>query len=121
MLGHVPYDQLPDLYKENDLFVFPSLSETFGHPLAEAMSIGMPIMASDTPVHREVCQDAAEYFSPLLPSDLAQQIRELDANPSRRQQMGELGQTYVKSNFSWEDHVDRLLDIFERVIAARRR
>jgi glycosyltransferase involved in cell wall biosynthesis len=121
MLGYVPYDQLPDLYKENDLFVFPSLSETFGHPLAEAMSIGMPIMASDTPVHREVCQDAAEYFSPLLPSDLAQQIRELDANPSRRQQMGELGQTYVKSNFSWEDHVDRLLDIFERVIAARRR
>jgi len=119
MLGHVPYDRLPDLYRSHDLFVFPSLSETFGHPLAEAMSTGTPIVASDTPVHREVCQNAAEYFSPLLPSDLARRIEILDADSDRRQQLSEKGQQHVESDFKWENHVDRLLENFEQVIANR--
>jgi glycosyltransferase involved in cell wall biosynthesis len=120
MLGHVPYDRLPDLYRSHDLFVFPSLSETFGHPLAEAMSTGTPIIASDTPVHREVCQDAAEYFSALLPSDLALRIENLDADPDRRRQLSEKGQQRVESDFMWENHVDRLLENFEQVMANRR-
>lgn len=120
MLGHVPYDRLPDLYRSHDLFVFPSLSETFGHPLAEAMSTGTPIVASDTPVHREVCRDAAEYFSALLPSDLARCIENLDADPDRRRMLSEKGQRQVESDFMWEDHVDRLLENFEKVLANRR-
>ena len=41
------------------------MSETFGHPLIEAMATAVPIVASDTQVHREVCGDAAIFFPGL--------------------------------------------------------
>ncbi len=116
MMGSVPYRELPGIYKSHDLFVFPSLSETFGHPLAEAMSIGMPIVASDTPVHREVCKDAALYFPPLLPSALAQAVRRLDEDAALRNALTENGRKNVSMDFMWEAHVDRLLDTFKQIL-----
>ena len=45
-LGHHDYKDLPALYRSHDVFVFPSVSETFGHPMAEAMSSAMPVFLS---------------------------------------------------------------------------
>ena len=114
MLGNVPYESLAALYDDHDVFVFPSLSETFGHPLAEAMSMGIPIVASDTPVHREVCAGAASYFSPLSALSLAERFRELDADSKSREARAELGRARVENDLTWEAHVDRLLSAFER-------
>ncbi len=118
MLGNVPYADLPSIYKSHDVFVFPSLSETFGHPLAEAMGLGIPVIASDTPVHREVCTDAALYFSPLLASDLLRKIRILDENEALRNSLTKNGRENVSNEFLWEPHVDRLLDAFAQVVKA---
>jgi len=115
----VDYDELPAVYRSHDLFAFPSLSETFGHPLTEAMSTGTPIVAADTAVHREVCKDAAVYHSPLSASDLARQICRLNADEGLRRSLIEKGVTYVASDYMWEAHVDRLLDIFGQVMAKR--
>lgn len=119
MAGEIPYEELPDVYRRHDLFVFPSLSETFGHPLTEAMSTGTPIVAADTAVHREVCKDAAVYHSPLSSSDLAHQIRWLDADERLRRANVEKGLGYVGADYPWEAHVDRLLDSFEQVKSRR--
>ena len=119
MAGEIPYDELPAVYRSHDLFAFPSLSETFGHPLTEAMSTGTPIVAADTAVHREVCKDAAVYHSPLSASDLARQICRLNADEGLRRSLIEKGVTYVASDYMWEAHVDRLLDIFGQVMAKR--
>ena len=116
MLGNVPYSELPKLYREHDLFVFPSLSETFGHPLTEAMSAGIPVIASDTPVHREVCKDSALYFSPLSPSDLVRQVQHLDEHPALRETLCENGRNNVSTHYAWEHHVDRLLEDFGRIV-----
>ncbi|MBT3359056.1 MAG: glycosyltransferase family 4 protein [Rhodospirillales bacterium] len=115
MLGQAPYQELPEMYKNHDVFIFPSLSETFGHPLAEAMGLGIPIIASDTPVHREVCKDAALFFSSLSPSDLARRVRNLDENETLRNLLTKNGQKYVSNNFMWESHVDRLLCVFTEI------
>lgn len=119
MAGHIPYEQLPDVYKSHDLFVFPSLSETFGHPLAEAMGLGIPVVASDTPVHREVCKDAASFFSPLSSSDLAQKIGFLDDDEPLRRAMSIRGRKQVSCDFMWESHVDRLLGVFAEITKSR--
>lgn len=118
MVGNIPYRDLPVIYKSHDVFVFPSLSETFGHPLAEAMGLGIPVVASDTPVHREVCKDAALYFSPLLPSALVRQLRSLDENEALRNSLTTHGRKTVSDEFVWESHVDRLLDAFAQVVKA---
>ena len=52
---------LRDLYASAGCFVFPSLSEGFGLPLLEALAAGLPVIASDLPVLREVAASCAEY------------------------------------------------------------
>lgn len=50
----------------SDLLLFPSLDEGFGYPLAEAMTVGIPIVASNIEVIREVCKDSAILVEPGL-------------------------------------------------------
>jgi glycosyltransferase involved in cell wall biosynthesis len=73
------------------------------------MAHGMPIVAADTAVNREVCGDAALYFRPHDPSDLAEKIRCLCADEALRQKLSENGCTRAATHFRWEDHVARLL------------
>lgn len=61
-LGRIPQQMVPSLCKAADLMVFASKSESFGFPMVEAMQSGLPIVAADTPVNREICGDAALYF-----------------------------------------------------------
>lgn len=120
-LGHHPYDQLPRLYGGNDLFVFPSVSETFGHPMVEAMASGLPIVAADTAINREICSDGAVYFPPFSVSGLIDCIRRLDADPELRSRITDNAQRRVSSRFTWEGHVDRLMGTLEMVVDRYRR
>lgn len=119
-LGRHPYEALPQLYCSHDVFVFPSLSETFGHPMVEALSSGLPVVAADTAVNREVCGDAALYFDPLSSVSLLEALHRLDADPQLRQSLGERGRRRVLELYTWDQHVDRLLTILERVAAGGR-
>ncbi len=119
MTGNIPYENLSSFYDDHDVFVFPSLSETFGHPLAEAMSMGIPVIASDTPVHREVCNGAAAFFSPLSATDLVERLRDLDQDPESREARTALGRTRIEQDLTWEAHVDRLVEAFERIESGR--
>jgi glycosyltransferase involved in cell wall biosynthesis len=77
--GHVSPDELVELYRSAAGLVFPSLYEGFGLPPLEAMACGCPVAASNSTSLPEVCGDAAEYFDPLSPEDMAQAIlRALD-------------------------------------------
>jgi glycosyltransferase involved in cell wall biosynthesis len=118
-LGRHPYQALPDLYNSHDVFVFPSVSETFGHPMAEAMSSGLPLAVADTPVNREICGDAALYFQPFSVSGLVEAVRALDRDPELRRRLGEIGRARALRLFGWDDHVDRLVATFEAVAAGR--
>jgi glycosyltransferase involved in cell wall biosynthesis len=116
-LGRHAYRALPELYNSHDVFVFPSVSETFGHPMAEAMSSGLPLAVADTPVNREICGDAALYFEPFSVSGLVAAVRTLDTNPDLRRRLSENGRARALRHFGWEDHVDRLIETFEAVAA----
>ncbi len=72
-------DALVDLYRSAGCLVFPSLYEGFGLPPLEAMACGCPVAVSNATSLPEVCGDAAEYFDPLSPEDMAAAIlRALD-------------------------------------------
>jgi len=118
-LGRQPYNALPDLYRQHDVFVFPSLSETFGHPMVEALSSGLPVVVGDTPVNREVCGDAALYFDPLSPSSLADCVRRLDSSPELRADLAARGRQRVVRSFTWDTHVARLVEVFRDLAGQR--
>jgi len=78
-LGSVSDGELRWLYKNCELFVFPSLDEGFGLPLIEAHSTGSPVIASDIPVFREL-DVAIDYFDPTSVASMSACIqRALDA------------------------------------------
>jgi glycosyltransferase involved in cell wall biosynthesis len=107
-LGAVPYRSLHLLHRASDLYVTPAYTETFAHPLVEAMSSGLPIVASDLPVHREICRDAALFFPAFSPLALAEQVLQVHQAPQLSQQLSR--NALLRSrDFSWHDHVDRLL------------
>lgn len=62
--GPVSRAELPGLYEGHDVLVFPSLAESFGLPLLEAMVMRMAIVASDRDWAREVCGESALYAQP---------------------------------------------------------
>lgn len=60
--GYIEDEDLPNVYKGAQAFVFPSLYEGFGIPLLEALAAGIPTFASDIPVHHEVGGERVTYF-----------------------------------------------------------
>jgi glycosyltransferase involved in cell wall biosynthesis len=109
-MGAFPYHLLHHVYRACDIYVTPAYAETFAHPLVEAMASGVPVVAADLPVHREVCGEAALYFQRFAPQDLADQVLRLEASRELHKELSELGRTR-SHEFSWEKHVDEILGL----------
>jgi glycosyltransferase involved in cell wall biosynthesis len=107
-LGAVPYPLLHHLYQACDLYVTPAYAETFAHPLVEAMASGLPVIASDLPVHREICGRSALYFPRFSPELLAENVVQITRSGEQFAAMREMG--IARSlDFSWDKHVHELL------------
>ncbi|NLW50979.1 MAG: glycosyltransferase family 4 protein [Candidatus Brocadiaceae bacterium] len=116
-LGGVPWPELWNLYAAADVFVFPSYLESFGMPLVEAMASGLPVIASDTAVHREVCGDAAVYFDTFEPEALADRMESVLADSALRAELAERGRRR-STDFSWERHVHEILRLLDTPCAS---
>lgn len=113
-LGAIPYQLLHHLYRACDIYVTPAYTETFAHPLVEAMASGLPIVASDMPVHREVARDAALYFERFSPEKLAEAVYLLAVHDELRTRLSIHGKER-SLDFSWNRHVNQLLGVAERL------
>jgi len=88
-------------YTHASVFVFPSIAEGFGIPPLEAMYYGCPVIASDVPSVKEIVGDAAMYFDPASPEDLAAKLALLLHDNTVRKGLVERG--YVReAQFSWD-------------------
>ena len=113
-LGAVPYAALHHLYRSCDVYATAAYAETFAHPLVEAMASGLPVIASDLPVHREICGEAAAYFPRFAPEVLSERIMQVCESDERRAAMREMGMARSQ-NFSWDKHVEDLLRLAGRL------
>jgi glycosyltransferase involved in cell wall biosynthesis len=118
-LGPIPYQQLHEVYACADVYVTPSYAETFSHPLVEAMSSGVPVVASDIAVHREICGDAAAYFPTFSPEKLAQTVEQVVSSPEATSRMATAGLVQA-SSFSWRRHAESMLEVCANLVHAVR-
>jgi glycosyltransferase involved in cell wall biosynthesis len=108
----VPHGELPALYAAADVGVFPSIAdEAFGISVAEAMSCGKPVIASYIGGIPEVVGNEGScglLVSPGNPAEIAQAVRELAADPQKREAMGRAARSRVVAGLTWEASARRL-------------
>jgi glycosyltransferase involved in cell wall biosynthesis len=114
-LGAVPYRSLHHLYRACHIYVTPAYAESFAHPLIEAMSSGLPVVASDLAVHREICGGAAIYFPRFSPEALAEQILQLYRSAELWEDLSQNGLRRAR-DFSWSEHVERLVSLARELV-----
>lgn len=83
-LGSIPLSSCPSVYRQCDALFAPSLLETFSAAYPEAMRMELPVITSEYSFATDVCSDAALYFNPLDPRDIADKIIALIEDSSLR-------------------------------------
>ncbi len=115
-LGTTPYSLLHHVYRACDIYVTPAYAESFAHPLVEAMASGLPVVATDSGVHREICEDAALYFGQFSPQELAERIGQIATASDLSRTLSDHGLKRSRA-FSWSRHVDELLALARNLVA----
>jgi len=100
-LGYVSEEELAALYGRAAAAVLPSFYEGFGLPLLEALAAGLPVVASDIPVHREVAGEAALYAPPDRPDLFAARLGEVLEDPDLRARLAAAARAR-SALFTWE-------------------
>jgi glycosyltransferase involved in cell wall biosynthesis len=112
-VGHISVENLKWLYMNASALISPSLYEGFGIPNLEAMALNCPIICSDIPVFREVCDRAALYFSPLSTTELEACIETVEVDLNGRKERQSLGKT-IFTSYQTEDRARLISSIIKQ-------
>ena len=114
-LGYVPKEDLPLLYNNAQMFVYPSLFEGFGLPVLEAMACGVPVITADASSLPEVAGEAAVLVDPTSVEELSMALGSLWTDPDRRRDLAEKG-IRQSSRFNWRRTAEETLSVYERAL-----
>jgi glycosyltransferase involved in cell wall biosynthesis len=117
--GFATDEELSAIYAMAKIFCFPSFAEGFGLPPLEAMASGVPVVVSNTTSMPEVCSDAALYFDPNNPQQIADQINRLLDNKSLYDQKRTEGLEWSKK-FTWKRTAQGILNSILSAIADKK-
>lgn len=112
-LGFVAEEDKPALYNLASLFIYPSLYEGFGFPPLEAMSCGVPVIASHSSSLPEVIGEAGILIDPYRPDEILQAMRQLLSDRSAREKLRGRG-LEQRARFAWPVAASALLAEFNR-------
>jgi glycosyltransferase involved in cell wall biosynthesis len=114
--GWVDDDELAGLQTRARVMAMPTFAEGFGLPVLEAMASGLPVMASDLPVLREVGGDAVLYFDPRSTRSIADALRVVATEPDRLERLSAAGLAQAAA-FSWRRVAEETLEVFRAALA----
>lgn len=115
-LGYVPEADLPAITAGATLFVYPSLYEGFGFPVAQAMAAGVPVLTSNLSSLPEITAGAAHLIDPRSESDLRQALDHLLTSPDSRAAYAAAGRTQAQL-FRWEVCAQQSLSFFQEILS----
>jgi glycosyltransferase involved in cell wall biosynthesis len=113
-LGYVPEADLPGLIAGAAVFVYPSLYEGFGFPVAQAMAAGAPVITSNTSCLPEITGEAASLVDPRSAAEIAAALARLLESPTLRAELSERGRQRAQ-RYRWEACAAQSLEFFRKV------
>jgi len=123
---HGPQRSPRDWYRRADLLLFPSVSESFGLVLVEAMSHGVPCLAMRPDgvrycnVNPEIIDDGRTGLLADGEGGFARQLEAALGQPDRFKPMGRNARRHVSRHFTWDAHLDRYEQLFSELCDRRR-
>jgi len=114
-LGYVPEDELPGLMAGASAFVYPSLYEGFGLPVAQAMAAAVPVITSNTSCLPEVAGEAALLVDPRSPAEIRTAMETLLSSASLQEQLRTAGVARARGEYRWEVCGRKSLEFFRKL------
>lgn len=105
--GSISDEDLVHIYSYAHALVFPSLSEGFGLPALEALSLGCPVICSDIPIFHEILGNQAAYFNPKSAHSLLVELKKI----SKKRIVPDVN---ILKKYSWKTMAAQTLSIYER-------
>lgn len=114
LTGYINNQDLPAIYSLSELFLYPSLRESFGIPIIEAMASGAPVITSNTSSMPEVSGKAALLVNPFEPAEITAAIESIYNSRQLREQLITAGLTQA-AKFSWKAMAKDVLHIYNEM------
>jgi len=110
-LGYIPRSSLPAIYRGAAVFVYPSIYEGLGLPPLEALACGVPVAAARAGALPEVLGDAALYFDPTNPQEMATAIETVVTQEKVAEELREKGRARAEK-FTWEETAEKTMQVY---------
>lgn len=111
---YIQSGELNTIIRNSQAYIFPSLSEGFGIPGLNAMAAGVPVLVSRIPTLQEIYQDAAIYFDPKKPADIAEKVNYLLKSSKLNEELIKKGHIQVQK-YSWQKMAQETLKVYESI------
>ncbi|MFT7620274.1 MAG: glycosyltransferase involved in cell wall biosynthesis [Planctomycetota bacterium] len=122
-LGQVPIEEVPKHMNQCDVFLLPSLRESGGSVILEAMAAGKPVVVFDhggpgETVNKKVGIKISATSSQELEAKMSGAIRDLYQNENLREKLAHGARQHIEDNFTWTGKIDEVVAIYEELINA---
>jgi len=114
LTGYVVNTDLPSIYNLCEIFLYPSLRESFGIPMLEAMRCGTPVITSNTSSMPEVSGNAAYIIDPYKPEEITNAIIEIQNDKKLRDELISKGLKQAEK-FSWKNMAKEVLELYKEI------
>jgi glycosyltransferase involved in cell wall biosynthesis len=110
---------LPAIYAQSEIFLYPSLRESFGIPIIEAMTAGTPVISSKTSSMPEIAGTAAILVDPFKPEEITDAMISICKESGRREKMIRAGK-FQAQHFTWASAAKKMIDLYRTIVSPQK-
>ena len=114
LTGYVVNSDLPAIYNLCKIFLYPSLRESFGIPMLEAMACGTPVITSNTSSMPEIAGDAALIIDSFKPHEITNAIEKLYSDEKLCEELIAKGYQQA-AKFTWKAMAENVLKLYKEI------
>lgn len=115
LIDKVDVSECPSLYRQCQIMFQPTLLECFTATYPEAMKMGLPILTTDLPFAKGLCENAAVYYSPLDAQDCALKLYKIAVDEPFRASLLKEGQSQLSKFYDSKERANKIIDIIEKI------